>query len=259
MLTRVAIAGINGRMGREVAAAVAADEAIVLVGGVVRPGSVGRPPDTGEGRVVERVEEIVSACDVLIDFTAPAATLGFARACAAAGRAFVTGTTGLNAAQTDELRELGTTIPVFAARNMSVGLDAVLAILPALVRALDGYDVEIVEAHHRHKRDAPSGTALALAEAIASVEARPLGERAVHGRQGDAPRTPGEIGIHAVRAGGNAGEHTVLFADDGEQIVVAHRAYGRRTFALGAVRAAKFTAEQPAGLYAMADLGGLPG
>lgn len=254
MATRLVIAGINGRMGREVAAAAAADEKVVLVGGVVRPGSVGSAADTTGGRVVERVEELVSACDVLIDFTAPEATLGFARACATARRAFVTGTTGLSAAQTDELREIGAVIPVFAARNLSVGLNAVLAILPSLVRALDGYDVEIVETHHRHKRDAPSGTALALAEAIAAAEDHTLSERAVYGRHGVAPRTPGEIGIHAVRAGGNAGEHTVLFADDGEEIVVAHRSYSRRTFALGALRAAKFLARQPAGSYAMEHL-----
>jgi 4-hydroxy-tetrahydrodipicolinate reductase len=262
MPTRIAIAGMNGRMGREVAAATAADEEIVLVGGVVRAGSLGSAADGTSGRVVEHVEEIVDECDVLIDFTAPDATLCFARACAAAGRAFVTGTTGLSAAQDDELRTLGAAIPVFVARNMSVGLNAVLAILPALVCALDGYDIEIVETHHRHKRDAPSGTALALTEAIAAARETPrsqppsrlLAERAVYGRQGVAPRTAGEIGIHAVRAGGNAGEHRVLFADEGEEIVVTHRAFSRRTFALGALRAAKFLVRQPVGSYAMEHL-----
>jgi 4-hydroxy-tetrahydrodipicolinate reductase len=136
---------------------------------------------------------------------------------------------------------------------MSLGIATIAAVLPILVRALEGYDVEIVETHHRHKADAPSGTALVLAEAIASALDADLGSRAVYGREGVAPRQAGEIGIHAVRAGGNAGEHTVLLANEGEEIRITHRALSRRTFALGALRAAEFVVARPPGLYTMAD------
>jgi len=135
-----------------------------------------------------------------------------------------------------------------------MGISALLAALPALVRSLQGYDIEIVEQHHRHKTDAPSGTALALAEAIAGALGADLSARASYGRHGHAPRRPGEIGIHAVRAGGNAGEHVVIIADEGEEIRVSHRAYSRRTFALGALRAAAWLRQQPPGWYGMADL-----
>lgn len=265
MVLRIGIAGVGGRMGREVAAAAVADAGVVLVGGTVRPGSLPAGLDaaatagvTGPAvRIVERPEDLVDAVDVIVDFTRPEATLSHARACAEAGHAFVTGTTGLSPHQRNELLALSEMIPIFYARNMSLGLNALLSILPALVRALDGYDVEIVEAHHRHKADAPSGTALALAEAIAAASGGDLAGRTAHGRHGLSPRQPGEIGIHAVRAGGNAGEHTVLFADDGEQIQVIHRAYARRTFALGALRAAKFVAGRRSGLYGMTDLLGM--
>jgi 4-hydroxy-tetrahydrodipicolinate reductase len=137
---------------------------------------------------------------------------------------------------------------------MSIGVNALLELLPLLAKALPGYDVEITEAHHKHKRDAPSGTALALGEAVASALGVNLADKANHGREGIEPREPGEIGFHAIRAGGNAGEHWVLFADEGEQIQVVHRAYSRRTFALGALRAAKWLASRPPGFYTMADL-----
>jgi 4-hydroxy-tetrahydrodipicolinate reductase len=137
---------------------------------------------------------------------------------------------------------------------MSLGLNAVLSILPGLVRALSDYDIEITELHHRHKKDAPSGTALALAESISTALNVDLGRQAVYGRQGIAPRRAGEIGIHALRGGGNTGEHTVLVADEGEEIRVSHRALSRRTFAIGALRAASFIANEPPGFYSMQNL-----
>jgi 4-hydroxy-tetrahydrodipicolinate reductase len=249
--TRLVVAGAAGRMGREIAAAAAADPGVAIVAGTVRPGSDKRVDGLP---TFESALEALREADVLVDFTTPAATLEGARAAAELGRAAVIGTTGLDEAQLAELRALGGRAPILYGRNMSVGVNAVLSILPALVRALDGYDVEITEAHHRHKRDAPSGTALAIAEAIAAALGRPLGELAVYGREGIQPRQVGEIGIHALRGGGNAGEHTVLFADEGEQIQLVHRAYSRRTFALGALRAARWLAEQPPGFYGMPDL-----
>ncbi|HEY3109029.1 MAG TPA: 4-hydroxy-tetrahydrodipicolinate reductase [Chloroflexota bacterium] len=251
MPTRLVVAGAAGRMAREIVAAAAGDPAVEVVAGTVRPGS---------GRSVEGLPTFESAVealrggDVLVDFTTPAATIANARAAAELGKAAVIGTTGLSDEQLAELRSLGGRAPILYGRNMSVGVNAVLQILPALVRVLEGYDVEITEAHHRHKRDAPSGTALAIAEVIAETVGRRLDELAIYGREGIKPRQPGEIGIHALRGGGNAGEHTVLFADEGEQIQLVHRAYSRRTFALGALRAARWVSGRPPGFYGMPDL-----
>jgi 4-hydroxy-tetrahydrodipicolinate reductase len=250
-MLQLAIAGVAGRMGREIASVAVADPEIRLVGGVVRPGSEAGAPDL---TLVEHLEDLLPAADVVIDFTTPAATVGHARLCAEAGRAFVSGVTGLSAAELAALDECAARVPVFYARNMSLGLAALFQVLPGLARALAGYDAEIVETHHRHKSDAPSGTALALAEAIAGATGAALPNDAVFGRRGHAPRTPGELGLHAVRAGGNPGEHVVLFADEGEEIRIGHRAFSRRTYARGAVRAARFVADQPPGRYGMADL-----
>ena len=155
--------------------------------------------------------------------------------------------------QSERLVRAAERIPVFVARNLSVGIAALVRVLPDLVAALDGFDIEIVETHHRHKVDAPSGTALALLEAIrsAQIHADPL---TVHGRSGHAPRQPEEVGIHAVRAGGNPGEHSVILADAGEEIRISHRAFSRRPYALGALRAARWLVGRPPGLYGMADL-----
>jgi len=248
MVTRLVVAGVGGRMGREIVGAAASDPEVRVVGGTVRPGS--SPANLPVSRVATDPAELLPEADVLVDFTTPEATLANARAAAGVGKGLVIGTTGLPAATLDELRSLAAGIPVLYSRNTSVGVNALLQVLPGLYRALAGYDVEIWEHHHKGKRDAPSGTALALAEAMVAD----LKERAVYGRQGIQPRQPGEVGIHAIRAGGNAGEHTVLFADEGEQIQVIHRAYGRRTFALGALRAAKWVAGRPPGIYGMQDV-----
>jgi 4-hydroxy-tetrahydrodipicolinate reductase len=252
---RIGIAGIAGRMGQEIAAAAQADPGFALVGGAVRPETAQAVQAAFEPkiRIVESVLDLLPEIDVLIDFTTAPATVEHVRACAGAGRPIVCGATGLSNEHVGELRNAGQLVPVFYARNMSLGIAAIVAALPPLVRALEGYDVEIVETHHRQKADAPSGTALALAEAIASALDTDLGSRAVHGRRGIAPRQAGEIGIHAVRAGGNAGEHTVLLASEGEEIRISHRALSRRTFALGALRAAEFVVSQQPGLYSMAD------
>lgn len=253
MSLRIGIGGIGGRMGQEIAAAALADPAFELVGGVeISPASI----DSLGSKlaIVESAAALLPRIDVLIDFTTPEATAAHADACAAAHVPFVSGVTGLSSPQVEHLREASQSIPVFYARNMSIGLNALLAVLPQLTRALSGYDIELTELHHRHKKDAPSGTALALAEVIASALEANLGDRATYGRIGIAPRQPGEIGIHALRGGGNAGEHTVLFADEGEEIRVSHHALSRRTFALGALRAALFVSHQTPGLYTMANL-----
>ena len=266
MTLRIAVAGVTGRMAREVIAAVADDRKLTVVGGTVRPGSAaaGQPLATVTGvplpaaRITADPRDLLAGADVLIDFTEPEATVEHARACAETGVALVCGTTGLSPDQMAELHTAAERVPIFYARNMSLGVSALLAALPELVRALAGYDVEIVETHHRHKADAPSGTALALAEAIAQATADAPGAgfdgRTIFGRQGVAPRRSGEIGIHAVRAGGNPGEHVVIIADDGEEIRLAHRAFSRRAYARGALRAAAFVAGRAPGLYGTAHL-----
>nr|MBA3275442.1 4-hydroxy-tetrahydrodipicolinate reductase [Chloroflexia bacterium] len=192
---------------------------------------------------------LIHDCDVLIDFSTPASSVAAASAAAGAGRPIVIGTTGLDADQMALLRDASERTPVWYARNMSTGVSLLQRLLPEIARALAGYDIEVIEAHHRHKADAPSGTALMLAEAILAGLPDNGEHPFVHGREGQAPRQPGEIGIHAVRGGGNSGEHTVLFASDEEEIQISHRAYSRHAFAAGAIRAARAIHGQPPDWY----------
>ena len=263
MVTRIAVAGIGGRMGREIVSLAAADPEAIVTGGSVRSGTINDrdfASVTGvaipDARVVDSIDSLLSDAHVLIDFTTASASSAIVSAALRAHCPLVVGTTGLTDEQVGTLRDAAKTIPVFYARNMSLGVNAVLSILPALVRALSGYDIEITEAHHRHKKDSPSGTALAIAEVISDAMNGNLKDALVYGREGIQPRRSGEIGMHSIRGGGNAGEHTVLFADEGEQIQLVHRAYSRRTFASGAVRAAHFTVKQKPGFFTMADLVG---
>jgi 4-hydroxy-tetrahydrodipicolinate reductase len=253
MATRIGIAGIQGRMGGEIVALATRDPEVALMGGVSRSPDGGRFPGM---RVTSDASALLPDIDALIDFSTAGAVEALAAACVAAGTPLVTGTSGLDAAQQAALRDAAGQIPVFQAANMSPGINAMLAVLPALVRALDGYDLEIVEAHHRHKADAPSGTAIAIGRAIVDASGGTLEERARHGREGFNPRQPGEIGIHAVRSGGNVGEHMVIIAGDGEEIRLSHRAFNRASYAEGALRAAKLIVRQPAGFYEPATLPG---
>jgi 4-hydroxy-tetrahydrodipicolinate reductase len=234
MVIKIAIAGINGRMGCEIVAASKNDPDFDVAAGLA-PG--------------ERVDKL-PPIDVLIDFTTAEATIGLARESAALGIPFVSGVTGLSPSQSDELRNIGKAVPVFYSRNFSVGISALLQLLPSLAQALDGYDIEVIEAHHRHKIDAPSGTAIAVAEAITSGTNASI----VHGREGVAPRQRGEIGMHSIRGGGNTGEHTILFMNDGEEIRIGHRAFSRSAFAVGALSAARFVVGRDPGFYDMTDL-----
>ena len=253
MTIRIGIVGIQGRMGREIAALAMSDPAFELIGGVSRNPD---PARANGRRVVREVTELLPAVDALIDFSGPEGAARCAAACAEAGIPLVSGTTGLDAEQRAALRAAAERVAVFQAANMSPGVNAILTVLPALLRALEGYDVEIVETHHRDKADAPSGTALSLARVIAEVSGEPLDSRTRHGREGFSPRQPAEIGIHAVRAGGNPGEHTVILAGDGEEVQIAHRAFSRAAYAQGALRAARRIVGQPAGWYEPATLPG---
>lgn len=254
-MVRLAIAGITGRMGRAVAELARADPAITLTGGLIRPereDSIDVALPAGI-RFTADAQSLLRESDVLIDFTHPTATARYARACAEAGCALVTGTTGLSDDQLDELRTAAARVPILHATNFSLGIAVLRAILPTLVRALADWDVEIVEHHHRHKRDAPSGTALALLEAIRA--GRPETSFAlVAGRQGNALRQPGEIGVHAIRGGGEPGRHLVMLGSEDELLELAHRVHSRRAYAAGALAAAKWLTGRPPGWYGIDDL-----
>ena len=255
-MTRIAVVGAAGRMGREVARAALEDDSFELAGGVVEPGAPELGADLGElcgyGKSgVAATEAPPDDAEVLIEFTTPDATVEHL----AYGRPAVIGTTGLSEEQLARVEEAAKDVPVVLAPNMSVGVNLVRDV----VRELSGklgrdYDIEIVEAHHRNKVDAPSGTALLLARAAAEGREKELDEVAVYGREGRAPREEGEIGIHALRGGAVVGEHRVIFYGLGEEIELSHRGLSRRTFAAGALRAARFVVGAASGLYSMRDV-----
>ncbi len=258
-MTRVAVVGAAGRMGREVVRAALRDESFELVGGIVELGSEKLGFDLGElcgvGRIgVAATENPPAEAEVLIEFTTPEATVEHL----SYRRPVVIGTTGLSEAQLTRVEAAARSVPVVLAPNMSVGVGLVREVVRELSEKLDpSYDIEVVETHHRNKMDAPSGTALLLAWAAAEGRGRDLDEVAVYGREGRAPRKEGEIGIHALRGGAVVGEHRVIFYGPGEEVEVVHRALSRRTFAAGALRAAGFVATAEPGLYSMRDVLGV--
>ncbi|MBX6770577.1 MAG: 4-hydroxy-tetrahydrodipicolinate reductase [Chloroflexi bacterium] len=265
MPLRLIVHGAAGRMGREVIRAAAADPAFTVAAALVRPGSPQLGLDAGvvagAGPLgVELSADVpagLAAGEVAVDFSTPAAAVEFAHAAADAGRPLVVATTGIASEQLEAVKEEARRIPLLIAPNLSVGISVLAGLLPMITRALgDDYDVEVIEVHHRHKKDAPSGTAIRLAEAVAAARGRALVDVERYGRRGIAPRAPGEIGMHAVRAGGVVGEHRLLFVSEGEEIEIAHRAFSRQTFALGALRAARFLVDRPPGLYTMEDVVG---
>jgi 4-hydroxy-tetrahydrodipicolinate reductase len=248
-------------MGRQIASLALADGAFRLAAALEAPGhpEAGRDYGRAIGRDLLGVtvgSDLGGGIDVLVDFSAVSAARGWAAACSRLRIPFVIGTTGLDAAARKAVKAAARRVAVVSAPNMSVGVNALLRALPELVRLLGpAYDLEIVEAHHRLKRDAPSGTALALAEAVARAAGVDLGREAVYGRRGlTGVRPDRQIGLHAVRAGDIVGDHRVLFAGPGESIEVTHRAHSRETFATGALRAARFAAGARPGLYSMVDV-----
>ena len=242
-------------MGRELCRAALQTDGIELAGGTVEPNAPELGDDLGElcgaGRTgVTATEAPPEDAGVLIEFTTPEATVEHL----SHGLPHVIGTTGLSEEQLAEVEDATQSAPIVLAPNMSVGVNLLREVVRDLAAKLIGYDIEVVEAHHRHKKDAPSGTALFLARAAAEGRERSLEEVAVYGREGYAPREPGEIGIHALRGGTVVGEHRLVFYADGEEVEVVHRALSRRTFADGALRAARFAAGAKPGLYGMADV-----
>ena len=263
-MTRIAIAGCAGRMGRMLLAEVLDGGAAELAGGSERHGDPAIGSDLGvlAGRApVGRAcsddpRAVFAAADVVIDFTTPAASAAHATIAAEAGAALVIGTTGLSPAQTAALEAAARRVAVVWAPNMSVGVTLLLDLVERVAGLLDpSYDIEIVEMHHRHKVDAPSGTALALGRAAAAgrgVHLEDVWRKSRDGQTGARPE--GEIGFATLRGGDVVGDHAVIFAADGERIEIAHKASSRRVFARGAVRAALWAAAQPPGLYTMADV-----
>lgn len=266
-MVRIAVAGAAGRMGRHLVEACTQHPQVRCTTAIEHAGQPLLGSDAGELAGVGRIDVPLEAdlagagdrFDVLIDFTRPEATLAHLGICREAGKRIVIGTTGFNADQKTAILEAARDIPVVLAPNMSVGVNLCLKLLETAARVLgDGVDIEIVEAHHRHKVDAPSGTALRMGEVIAQTLGRDLAECAVYGREGHTgERARDVIGFATVRAGDIVGEHTVMFADIGERIEIAHKASSRMTFAKGAVRAAQWLNERGPGLYDMQDVLGL--
>lgn len=266
-MTDVVVAGAAGRMGSRVVACLGEAADLRLVAALEAPGHPRLGADAGEVAGVGRLGVTIGADPatvltrdrVLIEFSTPEASLEHLRLAAGAGARAVIGTTGFSPAQRDEIRDLAGRTAVVLSPNMSVGVTLALRLLATMARALgDEYDVEITEIHHRWKKDAPSGTALRMAEVIAEALGRDLPSAAVYGRQGlPGERTRKEIGIFSLRAGDVVGEHTVVFGAPGERLELTHRAHSRDTFARGALRAARFVAGRAAGLYSMQDVLGL--
>jgi 4-hydroxy-tetrahydrodipicolinate reductase len=254
-------------MGRAVMACVLEAPDLRLVGAVTEPRDRSLGRDAAELTnaasvgvpLTDDAAQGVHGAQVAIDFTLPSATEANLRACVASGTALVIGTTGLEERQMKAVERASHEIPIVYARNMSVGVNVFMDLIARAAKALgDGYDVEIIEAHHRHKVDAPSGTALALGERIAAAHGRKLEDLAVYARQGrTGPRVPGTIGFAVVRGGGIVGEHTVRFIGAEEQVEFSHAAADRKMFARGAVRAALWVAGQAPGFYSMSDVLGL--
>ncbi|MGD2171062.1 MAG: 4-hydroxy-tetrahydrodipicolinate reductase [Gammaproteobacteria bacterium] len=261
-VTRIAITGAAGRMGRNLVTACNEADDLELTCAVERPGHESLGSDSGmlaglgaNGiEIVDRLD--ASEFDILIDFTHPSATTDQVDFCLENGRRMVIGTTGCDAELEAKLSRAGEKISIVYAPNMSVGVNLCLELLQVAARVLgDSVDIEVIEAHHRHKVDAPSGTALKMGRVIAETLGRDLDECAVYGRQGQTGERKREtIGFETIRAGDIVGEHTVMFAADGERVEIVHRATDRMNFARGAIRACRWVAGREAGLYGMRDV-----
>jgi 4-hydroxy-tetrahydrodipicolinate reductase len=263
MSVQIAISGVSGRMGRALLEAVAADADCALRAAIDRAGSplVGQDAGAAWGaasgvKVSDQPALALQGAHALIDFTRPEATFGYLDACAAAGVPLVIGTTGFDEAGRARIAAVAERIPVVFAPNMSVGVNLLMKLAELAAQVLeDGYDIEIIEAHHRHKVDAPSGTALGLGQAVARAINRDLASCAVYGREGvTGERDPKTIGFATVRGGDIVGDHTLLFAGVGERVELTHKASSRATFAQGALRAAKWLQGRAPGLYDMRDV-----
>jgi 4-hydroxy-tetrahydrodipicolinate reductase len=266
-MMRIAVVGVTGRMGLCLIKAAAMAKNAELAVAVSRPESLAIGRDAGElagmsvvgVKVGDDLASVVEQFDVLIDFTRPDASMVFIDVCREAGKKIVIGTTGYSDAQKKLINDAAKDVAIVMAPNMSVGVNLSLKLLALTAKVMGDYtDIEVIEAHHRHKIDAPSGTALRMGEVVADALGRNLKDCAVYGREGNTgERDRKTIGFSTIRAGDIVGEHTVMFADDGERVEITHKATSRMTFANGAVRAAVWLADKSSGLYDMQDVLGL--
>ncbi len=266
-MTKIALVGVSGRMGVcLIKAAALADQAELTVA-VSRPGSLAIGKDAGELAGISTIglpvgddlAAVIDQFDVLIDFTRPDASMDYIEICRQAGKTVVIGTTGYSEVQKAAIAEAAKQVPIVLAPNFSVGVNLSLKLLEMTAKVMGDYtDIEVIEAHHRHKVDAPSGTALRMGEVVAAALGRDIKDCAIYGREGETgARDRKTIGFSTIRAGDIVGEHTVMFADEGERVEITHKATSRMTFANGAVRAAIWLEGRSAGLYDMQDVLGL--
>lgn len=262
----IAITGSSGRMGKTLLKAVTQALDLHLSAALEQTGNSYLTRDVGELigtpcgiAITDNFSTVLPGCDVLIDFTRPAGTLEYLSICRTKGVKMVIGTTGFSAEQKSTLKAASKDIAIVLAPNMSVGVNVTFKLLDMAARSLgEGYDIEIIEAHHRHKVDAPSGTALHMGEVVAQALGRDLSEVAVYGREGvTGERVPSTIGFSTVRGGDIVGDHTVMFAGIGERIEISHKANSRAAFTEGSLRAARFLADKKCGLFDMQDVLGL--
>jgi 4-hydroxy-tetrahydrodipicolinate reductase len=263
-MTNIAVTGAAGRMGKALIEACDLADDARLTAAIERPGSSLIGADAGElagigtsgVKVVDDMTSIIDQFDVLIDFTTPESTLANVAACKKAGKRIVIGTTGFVDEQKQAIHDAAKDTAIVFAPNMSVGVNVCLKLLDIAARVMnEDMDIEIIEAHHRHKVDAPSGTALAMGEVVANALGRDLKECAVYGRQGrTGERDPNTIGFETIRAGDIVGEHTTMFAGIGERVEITHKASSRMTFAKGAVRAARWVMSHDNGVFDMQDV-----
>ncbi|MFB3890997.1 MAG: 4-hydroxy-tetrahydrodipicolinate reductase [Phycisphaerae bacterium] len=262
-MTSIAITGAAGRMGRRIAAIAAESGQFEIVAALEAEGNPAIGKDIGElagaGLLGVKVAATLGRMpDVMVDFSLPEGTAHWVDVCREHAVPMVIGTTGLTPTQQAAVAEAAKRIAIVQAANFSVGINVLLKIVGQVARTLGGdYDIEITETHHRFKKDAPSGTALALARAICEALGKDAAETLINGRGGQCPRQPGEIGMHALRVGDTVGEHAVIYGNLGETIAISHSAHTRDTFVRGALRAAQWLVGRGAGLYSMADVLGL--
>ncbi len=264
-MIKIAVAGAAGRMGRNLVVACAACENTILTQATDKPGNSLIGQDAGVVAGIEAQNVFIAdhldadKFEVLIDFTHPSVTSNHVDYCLKHNKKMVIGTTGANSELEQKLRDAGESIAIMYAPNMSVGVNLCLRLLQTAAKALgDSVDIEIIEAHHRHKVDAPSGTAIKMGQVIAESLGRNLDDCAVYGREGQTgARERKTIGFETIRAGDIVGEHTVMFADEGERIEITHKASSRMTFANGAIRASQWIQQKEHGLFGMQDVLGI--
>lgn len=255
-MINIIVCGAAGRMGSSILRLSSLDSEIKIAGALERKNN--SMVSIGEFQISDNLKTIISLCDVIIDFTSPSSSIEHLEEAVCNKKAIVIGTTGFNQDEIEKINNAAKTIPVVLSPNMSIGINLMLRLVAETAKYIPNYDVEILELHHNQKKDAPSGTAMKLAQVIADTLDRDIEKDAVYGRKGiTCKRKKEDIGILAVRGGDIVGDHTVFFAGQGERIEITHRAQSRDTLALGAITAAKWLAKQKPGLYSMQDVLGL--